>query len=199
LRALKQDAVGKQVRRLRLGAGLSLRSLAGRTSFSPSFISQVENGQVSPSIASMEKIAAVLGVTLGEFFSGVAASADPQLVRAKDRPQAQSAWSQASIAMLSQMGRGHALEPLLITLEPQGRSAKHPAAPGREEFVFVLEGEVTTTLGPDQLTLRPGDALTVRPRELRRYENQGSVTARFLAVSPALGPAKTRASRASKG
>jgi len=51
---------------------MSLRSLASRTDFSPSFISQVENGVVSPSIASMEKIAGALGVTLGEFFAAAA-------------------------------------------------------------------------------------------------------------------------------
>jgi transcriptional regulator with XRE-family HTH domain len=59
---LKQQAVGEQVRLLRTQRGMSLRSLAAQTDFSPSFISQLENGQVSPSISSMERIAAALGV-----------------------------------------------------------------------------------------------------------------------------------------
>ena len=54
---LKQQMVGAHVRRLRTDRGLSLRALAAETGFSPSFMSQVENGQVSPSISSMEKIA----------------------------------------------------------------------------------------------------------------------------------------------
>ncbi|MFI5185012.1 MAG: helix-turn-helix domain-containing protein, partial [Vicinamibacteria bacterium] len=64
---LKQEAVGAHIRQLRLSSNISLRTLAARTDFSPSFISQVENGLVSPSINSMQKIAEALGVTLGEF------------------------------------------------------------------------------------------------------------------------------------
>ena len=62
--------LGGTVRRLREDQGLSLRTLAARTGFSASFLSQVENGQASPSISSMERIAAALGVTLGQFFQG---------------------------------------------------------------------------------------------------------------------------------
>jgi transcriptional regulator with XRE-family HTH domain len=43
---------------------MSLRGLAEKTNFSPSFISQVENGQAPPSISSMERIALALGVLL---------------------------------------------------------------------------------------------------------------------------------------
>jgi hypothetical protein len=40
----------------------------------------------------------------------------------------------------------------LITLEPGGRSAKHPVAHAREEFGYVLAGEVALTLGPIRST-----------------------------------------------
>ncbi len=50
---------------------MSVRMLAKQAGFSPSFMSQVENGQVSPSISSMEKIAAAVGVTLGAFLAAV--------------------------------------------------------------------------------------------------------------------------------
>jgi transcriptional regulator with XRE-family HTH domain len=45
--------------------GLSLRSLATSAGFSPSFVSQVENGQTSPSIASLARLAHALGLGLG--------------------------------------------------------------------------------------------------------------------------------------
>jgi transcriptional regulator with XRE-family HTH domain len=60
--------MGAPVRRLRTAQGLSMRTPAARANFSPRFISQVENGQVSPSIASLERIDTVLGVTLAGFF-----------------------------------------------------------------------------------------------------------------------------------
>jgi transcriptional regulator with XRE-family HTH domain len=180
---LKQQAVGLHIRELRTAAGLSLRALAERTDFSPSFISQVENGQVSPSIASMERIATALGVTLGEFFAAAARGASGTVVRSADRTVLSSSWSAASVAALSPMSGHRNLEPVLITLEPGGRSGKHPAPHPAEEFAFVLEGEVALTLGPERHQLAAGDAVTILPRELRLWENAGKSPARVLVVS----------------
>ena len=180
---LKQQAVGELVRRLREQRGLSLRALGGATDFSASFLSQLENGQVSPSIASMERIANTLGVTLGEFFSSLGSSEGGVVVRTGDRMEMQSQWSQATMQALSPMSRGRLLEPLLITLEPGGRSGKHPTARPREEFAFVVEGEVQLTLGPDTYRLGEGDAATILRGELRRWTNKTPHRARILVVA----------------
>jgi transcriptional regulator with XRE-family HTH domain len=179
---LQQHAVGEWVRRLRTEARMSLRALAAATSFSPSFISQVENGVVSPSIASMEKIARALGVTLGEFFAAAARGADGLIVRAADRSQLPSLWSRGRVEALAPM-KGQRLEPLLVTLEPGGRSGKHPTAHGTEQFAMVQEGEASLTLGPQEHVLKAGDAVTIRSQELSRWENRGSVPLRILIVS----------------
>ncbi len=180
---LKQHAVGDWVRQLRTKQGMSLRTLAVRTDFSPSFISQLENGTVSPSIASMEKIARALGVTLGEFFVAASEGEGGLLVRSRDRTRLPSAWSQGRLEALAPM-TGCRLEPVLMTLEPGGRTAKHPYPHPTEEFAFILEGEPILTLGPEEHRLRSGDAVTIRAHELRRWENKSRAIARVLVVSP---------------
>lgn len=195
---LRQELVGQQVRRLRRRAGISLRSLAAQSGFSPSFISQLENGKVSPSIASMGRIAGILGVGLADFFASSAAADGAQLVRARDRAPAESLWSKARIEILA-AGSGHALQPMLIDLEPGGRNGKHPEAPGCEEFMFVLEGELIVTVGPDDLLVQRGDALIVRPREVRRYQNPGPGPARILVVASRRLPPPQERSAARKG
>ena len=193
---LKQQIVGKHVRRLRTENGISLRGLASQTGFSPSFMSQVENGQVSPSISSMERIAEALGVTLGEFFAAAAEGEGGLIVRAVDRQGLTSAWSSAEIEALSMPRPAVRLDPVLITLHPGGRSAKHPYAHSREEFAFVLEGRVTLTLGPDRHRLKKGDAATILPQELRLWVNEFARPARILIVSGRFGsPAQARARR----
>jgi quercetin dioxygenase-like cupin family protein len=162
---------------------MSLRALAARTDFSPSFMSQVENGLVSPSIASMEKIANALGVSLGEFFAAAAEGEAGLIVRVADRLQMPSLWSHGRIEALAPM-TGRRLEPVLITLEPGGRSGKHPYAHDTEEFAYVLEGEPTLTLGPEEHVLHAGDAVTIRAQELRRWENRSRSVVRVLVVSP---------------
>ena len=180
---LKQQAIGELVRRLREQRGLSLRGLASATGFSPSFLSQVENGLVSPSIDSMGGIASALGFTLGEFFASVGSGEGGIVVRVADRLEMPSAWSQATIQALSPMSRGRLLEPLLITLDPGGRSGKHPSAPPREEFAYVVHGEVDLTLGPDTFHLCAGDAVTILRGELRRWMNTAQTPATILIVS----------------
>jgi XRE family transcriptional regulator, regulator of sulfur utilization len=180
---LKQQAVGAHVRRLRTERGMSLRSLATQTDFSPSFISQLENGQVSPSISSMEKIAATLGVSLGEFFAAAQKGEGGLVVRAPDRTVLSSWWSSAEIAALSPMKANQQLEPVLITLQPGGRSGKHPYPHAREEFAFVVEGQVDLTLGPERHSLQVGDAVMILPRELRLWENLSPAPALVVIVS----------------
>jgi mannose-6-phosphate isomerase-like protein (cupin superfamily)/DNA-binding XRE family transcriptional regulator len=180
---LKQEAVGEQVRRLREQQGLTLRALATATDFSPSFISQLENGLVSPSIASMQRIVGTLGVSLGDFFASLGSAEGGLVVRAAERLQLPSGWSQATVEALSPMRRNCVLEPLLISLESGGRSGKHPSAARREEFAYVVEGEVELTLGPDSSRLREGDAVTILQGELRRWVNDGKAPARILVIA----------------
>ncbi len=179
---LKQEAVGAHIRQLRLDRGMSVRELAAQTDFSASFISQVENGLASPSISSMQKIADALGVTLGEFFAAAAGGEGGYVVRAADRQTLTSGWSEAELEVLSSRPAAR-LEPILIALRPGGRSAKHPFPHPHEEFAFVLAGEVTLTLGPEAHVLKRGDAVTILPRESRRWENTGTKLARILLVA----------------
>jgi transcriptional regulator with XRE-family HTH domain len=181
-RQLKQHVVGEWVRRMRTENRMTLRALAARTDFSPSFISQVENGVVSPSIASMEKIARALGVSLGEFFAAAAEGESGLIVRSDDRLEMASEWSQGQIEALAPI-TGRRMEPVMITLHPGGRSGKHPTGHTTEQFAYVLEGEPTLTLGPEEHVMRPGDAVTIRPQELRRWENRNRKVARILIVA----------------
>jgi transcriptional regulator with XRE-family HTH domain len=207
---LKQEAVGAHIRQLRLGLRMSLRTLAARTDFSPSFISQLENGLVSPSIHSMQKIAETLGVSLGEFFTAATTGEAGAIVRVKERETLLSSWSQAVVESLAPTD-GRPLEAILLTLEAGGRSGKHPYPRASDEFAFVLEGSVRLTLGPEVHVLRKGDSVTLLPRELRLWVNDGAARARILVVSGrglsgekparsagaarARGPARSRPSR----
>jgi len=180
---LKQEAVGAHIRQLRSAAQMSLRTLAARTDFSPSFISQVENGLVSPSINSMQKIAEALGVTLGEFFAAASKGKGGTIVRVAERETLPSSWSQAQVEGLARIDARHPLEALLVTLEGGGRSGKHPYPRPQEEFAFVLEGEVSLTLGPETRVMEQGDAVMILPRELRLWVNEGTSSVRILLVS----------------
>jgi transcriptional regulator with XRE-family HTH domain len=180
---LKQQVVGAHVRELRKRSRLTVRALAAKTGFSPSFISQLERGEVSPSLHSMEKIAAALGKTLSSFFAALAPAAGGIVVRAGDRTSLDSSWSNAQIEALLPAGADRRQEPMLVTLRARGRSGKHPVAHRTEEFGLVLEGRVVLRLGPDEHVLCAGDAVLLQAGELRLWSNPDAKRARVLIVA----------------
>jgi transcriptional regulator with XRE-family HTH domain len=180
------QVIGEHIRRLRSDRGLSVRAFAAQTGFSPSFISQLENGQVSPSLGSMQKIAEALGVTLGEFFGAAANGEEPLIVRTEDRRRMDSTWTDAHIESLGAMARIRRLEPVLVIFGPGGKSGKHPHAPSREEFAFIVKGEVTLTLADEENTMLAGDSVTLPAQAPRLWENRTQQIAEIMIVSSRL-------------
>lgn len=180
-----ETRIGTEIKRLRERAGLSVRAFADRLNFSASFISQLENGQVSPSIASLEKIAAQLNITLKDFFAS-ATESDTGIIRAKERPSFRSSWSRAQVAALTSMGKGYALEALMVTLEPEGESAKHPSPLTYDQFAIVFSGTLELTLDEETMTLRRGDALQIPAGTRHRWTNRQRRSAQVVLVSTRL-------------
>jgi transcriptional regulator with XRE-family HTH domain len=179
---LVEISLGEAVRQLRERRHMSLRTLAERTGFSASFMSQVENSQASPSISSLEKIAAALGVTLGQFFNA-AETHTPAVTRVDQRPTIKAEWSKADLEALGGDATAR-LEPVVVTLHPGGSSGKHARSVANEQFALVLEGEVGLVLGeePEQM-LSTGDAVTIRPALPRAWRNASEAITRILVVT----------------
>lgn len=181
---LEQHVEGA-IRRLRDGQRLSVRALASKCGFSASFISQVELNQASPSLASLERIASGLGVTLGQFFM-TAEPAAPALIRASKRPILQSEWSRAQIESLGFPAVGSKLEALLITLRSGGSSGARLHTRETELFAIVFAGEVRLHLKETVQVLRRGDAITIPPGTPHRWENTTAKDVPLLKVIPRL-------------
>ena len=114
-----------------------MRTLAARANFSPSFISQVGNGQVSPSIASLERIDTVLGVTLAGFFS-VPQPDGGRVIRSADHQELASSWSRARIESLGPPEGNTHLEAVMIAMSPGGAAAMRPPAMLRRSSPWSL-------------------------------------------------------------
>jgi quercetin dioxygenase-like cupin family protein/DNA-binding XRE family transcriptional regulator len=175
--------VGEHVRKLRTARHVSVRAFAVQTGFSPSFISQMENGQVSPSLGSLQKIADALEVTLGEFFASATAGDEALIVRPPDRQRLDSTWTDAHLEALGSMSPESKLEAVLAIFGPGGQSGKHAHSHSHEEFAYVVKGRVTLTLGDEESELMPGDAVTLPAHAPRRWANHGTEPVEILVVS----------------
>ncbi len=180
----QRDRIGEVMRSLRARRGLSVRTLARESGFSPSFISQVEHGLASPSIASMERIAHALGVTLSEFFAAEERMTPvPFFVPAGEGHELASEWSSAVVRNLGPSQADRVLEPVMLVLSAGGRSGAKPAGHRGEEFAFVFAGVAVLRLEDAMHHMSAGDAVSLPSDLPHQWENPSDRDVHIVLVS----------------
>ena len=170
--------LGARIRALRLARGETLRKLAAQAGVTESFLSQVERGVASPSIASVQRIARALGTSIAELFAtddraGI-------VVRAADRRRVVYQGLGAIDEFLTRATDGR-LQVIMSTIQPGGGTGDEAYThDSDEEVVVVLEGVLDLWVGPEHYRLETGDALTHPSRVPHRNTNPGPGVARVL-------------------
>ena len=75
----ERTTLGGRLKSLRLDRGLSQRDLAALCDMTNGSLSMIEQGKVSPSVSSLEKILSVYQISLAEFFAQTSLSSSPFL------------------------------------------------------------------------------------------------------------------------
>ena len=170
--------LGARIRALRLARGLTLRRLAADAGVTESFLSQVERGVASPSIASVQRIARALGQSIAELFA--ADERAGSVVRAADRRRVVYQGLGAIDEFLTRSTDGK-LQVILSTIEPGGGTGDEAYThDSDEEVVIVLEGSLDLWVGAEHYRLEAGDAVTHASRIPHRNTNPGPGVARVL-------------------
>lgn len=175
--------LGAMLRELRTQRGLSVRTLAARVGFSPSFISQIEADGASPSIASLEKIGAALGVTLGQLFSSLEQNASARtVIRRADRTTYTSTWSQATVTVLTDSSPERSLSAVELVIAPGGMSSRQPEARAHDTFATVVAGTLTLIGEGGETLLEPGDSAYLSAGTAFAWANRSETSATLLLV-----------------
>ncbi|MGB2953333.1 MAG: XRE family transcriptional regulator [Gaiellaceae bacterium] len=175
--------VGQRLRVLRRLRRCTLRTVADRAGLSESFLSQVELGRASASIASLRRIAQALGVSVADLFepSGMPR---PRVLRRDERP-ALSFGILGRKLLLTPRPLQH-LEVFVGELDPGGSTGNEPYSHGDSEELFVvLSGSVQLALGGELHELESGDSIDYRSSTPHRISNVGEDLAEVMwIISP---------------
>lgn len=178
--------IGNKLKALREKTQLSLRDLGDKTGLSASFLSQLELGQVSPSLASLENIANAMNVRITYFFDDQT-KPDSVVMRKDERKKIYSQGSKAIIQALAHELSKKKIEPFMLTLEVGGESGEHPYSSHHgEEFGIVLQGKIRFTLEDKEYILADGDSVYFNSKRPHRWENIGKKEAIIILVIPGL-------------
>lgn len=174
---------GARLRAIRTGRRRTLKDVAAAAGVSESFLSQLERGRVSASVASLRRLCDALGIGIHDLFTPSAGSAST-VVRAVDQPALP--FGESARKWLLTPRPAHGLEVEVCELEPGGHSGTTPDAHGdSEEVCVVLEGDVELQVAGERTTLGPGDAARYRSSHPHAIRNLGPSRARVLyAVTP---------------
>ena len=176
--------IGNKLKSLREKIQLSLRELGEKTGLSASFLSQLELGQVSPSLASLENIATALNVNITYFFDDQT-KPDTIVMRKDDRKRIFSQGSKAIIQPLAYEISKKKIEPFMLIVEVGGESGEHPySSRHEEEFGIVLQGKIRFTLEEKEYILESGDSVYFNSTKPHRWKNIGKKEAIIILVIP---------------
>lgn len=159
---------GTKLRDIRKRLGLTLEDISQKTGFTKSFISQIENGKNSPSIASLKKICYALGTTISELFE------DERNVINTFTPADYNVLKNKSISMTFPASKviNRKLEPIIIELEPYSETGTDSYQHVGEEFGYVLEGEIVVAIGSDEYKLGTGESIYFSSNLPHRIRNR---------------------------
>jgi len=171
--------VGERLRAARLQRGLTARGLAEASDLSLNTISLIERSKISPTVATLHKLAMALGVPLTFFFED---GEHKKVVYLKNgrRPQARSGG-----ALLENLGTGlpgQTVEALLLTLPPGSGSGPDQCVHLGHELVFCLEGAVDYQVDGQPYRLEPYDSLFFEAHLPHTWRNPLGMNAKFLLV-----------------
>ena len=188
---IREFRIGEKIRGLRQQKRLTLQELSELTTLSKPLLSQIENQQVIPPIATLLKIAKGLKVDIHFFFADAGNRQKYVLTRREDvredekvhRPALNELTRPYAYHSLAQGLRHKHMEPFLIEFENKewddSLFFKHD---GDEEFVYIIEGELDFHYTDEVLRMRSGDSIYYDSSQLHGWVAVGTATARAVAV-----------------
>ena len=156
-----ERAIGTHIRDLRQRFHLSVEHLAAAASISPGMMSKIENGQISPSLSTLQALAQALNVPITNLFSAFEEKRDCSIVKAGHGVVIERRGTKVGhvYELLGHvLGGDMTVEPYLITLKEDAvpyTGFRHAGT----ELLYMLSGRMVYQHGDQTHLMEPGDTL----------------------------------------
>ncbi|MDX3924266.1 MAG: XRE family transcriptional regulator [Shinella sp.] len=158
-----EKAIGHEVRAYRKKLGLTVTDLSAATGMSVGMLSKIENGNISPSLTTLQSLSRALGVPLTAFFRGFEEPRNAIFVKAGEglnieRRGTRAGHQYSLLGHIDNNTSGVTVEPYLITLTAESDVFPTFQHEGME-LIYMLEGEVVYRHADKLYPMQPGDSL----------------------------------------
>jgi transcriptional regulator with XRE-family HTH domain len=179
-------AIGRTVRLLRQRQRMTGSDLAAQTAISQGMLSKIENGLISPSLATLQALANALRVPVVQLFESYEEPRMAVHVKAGQGVEIAREGTRAGhqyqlLGHLGSTDSGVVVEPYLIELTTE--SDRFPTFQHEGiELLYMLEGQVGYRHGDQIYRLEPGDALLFDADAPHGPVDLVALPARFLSI-----------------
>lgn len=174
------SALGAKLAAARAERGWSLAQLARRAGVSTASVHKIEKSGMTPTIATLMKVASALGTSVSYFIDEDAAAPAAIVVRGDERARLYT--SKSGIALDNVSGRygRYRLAGAEALVEPGATSGPDPMRHPGEELVYLLDGAMCFTVDDEVIQLEPGDSIHFRTDRPHTWSNTTDHPARAL-------------------
>ena len=176
--------VGARLARVRTSFGLSQRQLSRKAGVANATISQIESGDLNPTVGTLRKILSGLPISLSTFFDE---GADPDEDKIFYSKRDLTELSNGLVSYLQVGGNmsGKTIQLLWERYEPGGDTGRHALTHDGEECGFIICGELTVTVGERTRVLKAGEAYYFKSNRPHMFKNEAAVACELItACSP---------------
>lgn len=174
----RMETLPESIKSLRLEKKLTLKELGLKTDLSVSFLSQIERGESSPAITSLNRIAEALDVHITHFFTPTIVE-DYKISFQQVEPYRMEHSSQLFYRMSSNF-ENRELENYIIEIPAGERNEKMKHS--GEEMYYIIEGEITVCVNNEAYALQTHDVIHFPSHISHYYENHTKKTSKILCV-----------------
>jgi transcriptional regulator with XRE-family HTH domain len=171
--------VAARVRAARSQRRWTLDELAARSTVSRRLLVQIEHAEANPSLATLLKLAAALGITLTELLSDQPAIEPVAVVPGQD---AMTLWSTPAGSSARLLVSHGPVELWSWTLIPGDQRASEAHRPGSVELLAAHTGTVALEVGDHHVEVPAGDSAWFDATSPHTYSNPGMTTTTFALV-----------------
>jgi transcriptional regulator with XRE-family HTH domain len=165
----------EKMRKLRKEKKISLEEISKKTGLPISFLTDIEEGKISPSVSDIIQISKVFSIDSGAFLS--------VKEREKKRIESYTKRSESySYKVLTPDAKKTHLKAFLVTIEPKQDHKMVEYHHEGEEFIYVLEGVLEIIVGKKRRVLKKGESIHFNSEITHKLKNLSSQNTQLIVV-----------------
>lgn len=175
--------IGSRIQAIRKSKRMSLTELSEKSGVQIATLSRIENLKMTGTLESHIAVAKAMGIDVTELYKNL--DKEPTMLEVGQQHNRTDVFTHSehsSYEILTKNILQKKMMPVLIKIEPAGKTNPEQNSVSAEKFIFVLEGSIEVTIQEQKYSLGKHNTLYFDASVTHFIKNTGKSTAKILCV-----------------